>query len=108
MCSFVIPKSVLLAIARHQATMSTSGAVSRPIVLAHEETHSEAAKQAFYRLDAILRHLEQHATVPMARLQEYRAEARMRAAFLLAQKVVTEEEHNALLRPIENLIGILS
>lgn len=85
-----------------------AGVQARPIVLGHEESYSDSVKQAFYRLDAILRHLEQHASVPMPRLQEFRAEARSRAAYLLANKVVTEEEHNALLRPIENLIGILS
>lgn len=84
------------------------GLVSRPIVVASQETPPEAAKQAFYRLDAIQRHLEQHVTVPMARLQEFRAEAYTRAAYLLQAKVVTQEEHDNLLRPIINLIEILS
>lgn len=87
---------------------ATLGLTTQPIVLVHEETFSQSVKQAFYRLDAILRHLEQHAEVPKARLQEYRAEAYKRAAYLLEQKVITGEECAALLRPIMNLIEILS
>lgn len=91
---------------RAQFTAS-AGVTAQPVVVG-DPGPELAARQAFYRLDAIQRHLTQHVTVPMERLREFRVEARERAAFLLSRKVITEEEHNNLLKPIMELIQVLS
>lgn len=63
---------------------------------------SEKIHLAIARLDAIGRYLEQKAEAGIAvgeqRLREFRAEARVHAAFLLSQGRIDEQGHDLLLK----------
>lgn len=63
----------------------------------------ERVRLAISRLDAITRAIEGkggRGNVPDQRMREYRAEARVQAAFLLMSGRIDEGEHDRLLIPI--------
>lgn len=72
---------------------ASGGVKANPIVV-----HADAAERvrlAYYRVDAIRRHLEQHEKIAADRLREFFVETVAQADILLNAKAITPEQHDA-------------